>query len=94
MWLRKVYDRIATGQARAGDVALLTSISQGMEGRTLCALGDFAIGPVLSSIKHFPQEYEHHLLHNSCPPGTSHAMVVHAAPREEATPVAVGREDA
>jgi NADH:ubiquinone oxidoreductase subunit F (NADH-binding) len=29
-----------------------------MKGRTLCALGEFAINPVLSTIRHFPEEHE------------------------------------
>ena len=72
MWLRQVTHRVVNGQGRAEDIELLRSISGGIEGKTLCALGDFAIGPVLSSIKHFREEYEHHILHGTCPPGTGH----------------------
>ncbi len=80
MWLRRVSGRVANGQGRERDLELLRSISQGIEGKTLCALGDFAIGPVLSSLKHFRDEYEHHILHGACPPGTGHNQVVRAAP--------------
>ncbi len=80
MWLRKVSGRVANGQGRERDLELLRSISEGIEGKTLCALGDFAIGPVLSSLKHFRDEYEHHILHGACPPGTGHNQVVRAAP--------------
>jgi len=29
-----------------------------MQGETLCALGEFATSPVLSTLKHFPEEYQ------------------------------------
>jgi NADH-quinone oxidoreductase subunit F len=66
MWLRQVTHRVATGQGRPGDLETLEAVSRGIEGKTLCALGDFAIGPVLSSIKHFREEWEHHILHGTC----------------------------
>lgn len=69
MWLRQVTTRIARGEGRPRDIELLNSISRGIEGKTLCALGDFAIGPILSSIQHFREEYEHHVRHGACPPG-------------------------
>jgi len=70
MWLRQATARIANGKGRGGDVELLDRICQGISGKTLCALGDFAIGPVLSSIQHFRDEWEHHILNGTCPPGT------------------------
>jgi NADH-quinone oxidoreductase subunit F len=56
-WLDNVYDRLLSGRGRRADVKLLESIADQMLGKCLCALGDFATSPVLSSIKHFPQEY-------------------------------------
>ncbi len=56
-WLEKVYDRILSGQSRESDVKLLESIASQMKGETLCALGEFATSPVLSSVKLFPEEY-------------------------------------
>lgn len=56
-WLDSVYDRLLGGRGREADVKLLESIAGQMVGKCLCALGDFATSPVLSSIRHFPEEY-------------------------------------
>jgi NADH:ubiquinone oxidoreductase subunit F (NADH-binding) len=37
---------------------VLKSVAGQIGGRTLCALGDFAVNPVLSTIRHFFDEYK------------------------------------
>jgi NADH-quinone oxidoreductase subunit F len=56
-WLEKIYLRILSGNGRENDIKLLESVAKQMLGETLCALGDFATSPVLSTIKYFPEEY-------------------------------------
>jgi len=56
-WLESIYRRILDGRGRDSDIKLLESVSNQMIGETLCALGEFATSPVLSTIKHFPEEY-------------------------------------
>ena len=56
-WLESVYRRLLDGRGRESDIKLLESISNQMKGETLCALGEFATSPVLSTIQHFPEEY-------------------------------------
>ncbi|MFN2189465.1 MAG: NADH-quinone oxidoreductase subunit F, partial [Candidatus Promineifilaceae bacterium] len=56
-WLDKIYQRILSGAGTESDVKLLESVANQMKGETLCALGEFATSPVLSTIKHFPEEY-------------------------------------
>ncbi len=56
-WLESVYRRILNGRGRESDIKLLESIAKQMQGETLCALGEFATSPVLSTLKHFPEEY-------------------------------------
>ena len=56
-WLENIYLRLLDGRGREQDVKLLESVAQQMKGETLCALGEFATSPVLSTIKHFPEEY-------------------------------------
>ena len=57
-WMEKLLHRIYEGHGTMQDVETLNSVANQIGGRTLCALGDFAINPVLSTIKHFPQEYK------------------------------------
>ena len=39
-------------------------------GKSLCALGDAACGPVSSAVKKFRDELMYHVEHKSCLPGT------------------------
>ena len=57
-WMEKLLKRIYKGQGTQEDLQTLRSVASNIGGRTLCALGDFAINPVLSTFRHFPQEYE------------------------------------
>ena len=57
-WLDKVMTRLVKGEASMKDIDLLADVADNMIGVTLCALGDFAANPILSTIKHFRSEYE------------------------------------
>ncbi len=65
-WLWRMVDRIEHGQGRESDLDLLNSVSDNIQGRTICALGDAAAMPVRAMIKHFRAEFEHHLTHKTC----------------------------
>jgi NADH-quinone oxidoreductase subunit F len=56
-WLYRMVERIANGQGREKDIDLLNSVSDNIQGRTICALGDAAAMPVRAMIKHFRQEF-------------------------------------
>ncbi len=45
---------------------LLNDVADNIAGRTICALGDAAALPVQSLIKHFRDEFEHHIEHKRC----------------------------
>ncbi len=57
-WLEKVLHRVYHGGGVESDIKLLESIANNMTGKCLCALGEFATSPVLSSIAHFLPEYK------------------------------------
>ncbi len=56
-WLYRMVERIANGQGKLGDIDLLNSVSDNIQGRTICALGDAAAMPVRAMIKHFRDEF-------------------------------------
>ena len=56
-WLEKILQRVYDGNGFMSDIALLESVSNQIKGTTLCALGEFAVSPVLSTIAHFMDEY-------------------------------------
>jgi NADH-quinone oxidoreductase subunit F len=65
-WLWRMVHRIEHGQGRPSDLDLLNSVSDNIQGRTICALGDAAAMPVRAMIKHFRAEFEHHITHKTC----------------------------
>jgi len=71
-WMLKIYDKIAAGRGVANGEAdgsaelaevLLTleDVARQMQGKCLCALGEFSTQPVLSTLRHFREEYKQRL---------------------------------
>ena len=65
-WLHKMVERIEHGQGRPEDLALLDNVAENIMGRTICALGDAAAMPVRGMLKHFRDEFAHHIEHKTC----------------------------
>jgi NADH-quinone oxidoreductase subunit F len=65
-WLHKILQRIERGEGQMRDLDLLASISGNVAGKTLCAFGDAAVTPVLTTLKHFRHEYEAHIKEGRC----------------------------
>ncbi|MAZ09174.1 MULTISPECIES: NADH-quinone oxidoreductase subunit NuoF [unclassified Limnobacter] len=65
-WLYRIINRIEHGEGRPEDLDMLNSIADNIQGRTICALGDAAAMPVRAFLKHFHEEFEHHITHKSC----------------------------
>jgi len=65
-WMSEVFERLETGKGRPGDVELLSDVSDNILGKSFCALGDAAAMPVLGAIKHFREEFDHHVTHGRC----------------------------
>jgi NADH-quinone oxidoreductase subunit F len=74
-WLYRVVHRIETGAGRPEDLDLLRSVAGNISGRTICALGDAAAGPVQSFVKHFADEFKYHIENKKClvPPAVQDA---------------------
>jgi NADH-quinone oxidoreductase subunit F len=65
-WMAKILYRIEHGQGRTEDLDLLLDICDDISTKSFCPLGDAALEPVRSSIKHFRQEYESHIREKRC----------------------------
>jgi NADH-quinone oxidoreductase subunit F len=67
-WMRRLLERIEEGAASTEDIDVLGSVADGSGGfKSLCALAEFAVGPVISSLKYFRHEYEEHVSGGACP---------------------------
>lgn len=65
-WLYRMVHRIEHGQGRPEDIELLNNVAFNIKGRTICALGEAAAMPVEAMIKHFRDEFIHHIEHKQC----------------------------
>jgi len=64
--LKEILTGIVEGRGKLDDLDLMQTICEGIVGHTLCPMGDAAVNPVLSSLEHFRDEYEHHIQYNRC----------------------------
>jgi NADH-quinone oxidoreductase subunit F len=65
-WMYRIIHRIENGQGRPEDLDELLRIGKNIGGNTICALGEAAVGPVASFVKHFRKEFEYHIEHKKC----------------------------
>jgi NADH-quinone oxidoreductase subunit F len=65
-WLYRMVDRIEHGKGRPEDLDMLDNVAQNIQGRTICALGDAAAMPVRAFLKHYRDEFQHHIDHKKC----------------------------
>jgi NADH-quinone oxidoreductase subunit F len=66
-WMEDILERIEHGHGREQDLSMLLDIANNINGRTLCALGDAAAGPVMSFVKKFRADFEAHIRGGKCP---------------------------
>jgi NADH:ubiquinone oxidoreductase subunit F (NADH-binding)/(2Fe-2S) ferredoxin/Pyruvate/2-oxoacid:ferredoxin oxidoreductase delta subunit len=71
----EILNRICQGKGRPEDISLLEELSETIQGFSLCALGQTAPNPVLSTIKYFRHEYEAHIFEQRCPAGVCKALI-------------------
>ena len=65
-WLYRIVNRIEHGEGRMEDLDRLNQIADNIQGRTICALGDAAAMPVRAFLKHYWDEFAHHVEHKTC----------------------------
>jgi len=57
-WMQTITHRIHSGEGKQGDVDLLLNVAKQMQGKCLCALGEFATMAVVTGIERFPQDFK------------------------------------
>ena len=66
-WMVQLLERIEAGDGTAHDLELLRKVCDRIEGKSLCALGDFAVWPVQSYMDKWPDEFVAHVEQGRCP---------------------------
>ena len=64
-----ILDDITRGQGKPEDIELLLELGEAIAHTSLCALGQTAPNPVLTTIRYFRDEYEAHISEKRCPAG-------------------------
>jgi NADH-quinone oxidoreductase subunit F len=80
-WLHNILKKIERGDGQTRDLDLLLSIGNNIVGKTLCAFGDAAATPVLSTVQTFRAEYEAHIREGRGPlpaPWRANGALAHA----------------
>ena len=65
----ELLDKITKGQATMEDLDKLEELCYHLKDNSLCALGQTAPNPVLSTLRYFRDEYIAHIVDKKCPAG-------------------------
>jgi NADH-quinone oxidoreductase subunit F len=57
-WMKNLTERIHSGEGAKADVDLLLNVAKQMQGKCLCALGEFSTMAVVTGIERFPQDFK------------------------------------
>ena len=71
----EILERICSGYGEIEDIDRLIDLGEQIRDTALCGLGQTAPNPVLSTIRHFRDEYEAHIKEKHCPAGVCPGLV-------------------
>jgi len=83
MW--EIVKKITEGKGTEEDLALLEEVARTCKDASLCALGQTAANPVLTTLRYFRHEYESHVLDKRCPAGVCKALIRYVVLAEKCT---------
>jgi NADH-quinone oxidoreductase subunit F len=58
-WMVRLFEKLVRGRGEPRDVELLEDMCENIKGKAFCLLADSCLGPVMSSLKLFREEYEY-----------------------------------
>jgi len=71
----EILNRICEGHGKKDDIDILIELGNQIKDTALCGLGQTAPNPVLSTIRHFRNEYEEHITAKHCDAGLCPGLV-------------------
>jgi len=81
----QILTRITQGKGKEGDIELLEELSEVVRDTSLCALGQTAPNPVLTTIRYFRNEYEAHIKDKKCPAKVCRDLITYTIDEEKCT---------
>ncbi len=82
--MAEIITDITKGQGKEGDIELLRELATTVKDTSMCALGQGAANPVLSTINFFCDEFETHIMDRKCPAGVCRDLYI--SPCQNACP--------
>ena len=73
--LLEILTRITEGKGRPEEIRRIRDLAEYMQSSSLCALGQSAPNPILSTMNHFLDEYEAHINEKRCPAGVCKSLL-------------------
>jgi len=83
--LLEMLDKITTGSGALEDLDKMEELCGYLQTNSLCALGQTAPNPVLSTLKYFRDEYVAHVVDKKCPAGVCKALLKYRILRDKCT---------
>ena len=71
----EILEKITNGTGEEGDIEKLEKLASSIKAGALCALGQTAPNPILSTLRYFRDEYEAHIKEKRCPAGQCHHLL-------------------
>jgi NADH-quinone oxidoreductase subunit F len=84
-WLVQLLEKIEAGDGTQADLDLVVEVCGRIEGKSLCALGDFAVWCVGSYVEKFRDEFQRHVDAGRCPYGGESSTDGVPAPSDQHT---------
>ena len=71
----EILEKISAGRGELEDLEKLDELAHYIKANSLCGLGQTAPNPILSTLEHFREEYEAHIVEKRCPAGVCKALL-------------------
>ena len=81
--LYELIDKITKGDATIEDIELIKELCEHMKSASLCALGQTASNPVVSTMRYFEDEYVAHVKDRTCPAGVCKDLLTYSVIAEK-----------
>ena len=73
----EMLEKITDGKGEDGDIEKLEKLASSIKAGALCALGQTAPNPILSTLRYFRDEYEAHIKEKRCPAGACRHLLTY-----------------
>ncbi len=81
--LLQLLTKITEGKGTPEDLEKIEALAEHMKASSLCALGQTAPNPILSTLHHFRNEYEDHIYNHHCTAGVCKALLAYTIDKDK-----------